>query len=331
MELAPLFEEFSTALLEPFSRLAEPADRFHWPYILSSVLLAVVVYAVARRRQFSWRGLGRFLLSPKFWLHPSSRFDAKVVFINAVIRAFLITPWMFSAFALAVSVVGALDGAFGPPVVIPLPRWGIAVLYTVVLFILWDGSRYLLHRLCHEIPALWEFHKVHHSAEVLTPMTLYRVHPVESTLFAVRGVLVTGFTAGLFFYLFRSQAVQLEMLGANAAAFAFNLLGANLRHSQVWLTFGRFERWFLSPAQHQIHHSAEPTDFNKNYGTWLALWDRLGGTFVASGSRRKLQFGLHADDARFNTRSVRESYLQPFSLAAKRIFRRRHVTSPAEV
>ena len=31
----------------------------------------------------------------------------------------------------------------------------------------------------HKIPALWEFHKVHHSAEVMTPLTELRQHPVE--------------------------------------------------------------------------------------------------------------------------------------------------------
>src|ERR1039458_8498353 len=37
--------------------------------------------------------------------------------------------------------------------------------------------------LFHAIPALWEFHKVHHSAEVLTPLTEMRTHPVEIIAF----------------------------------------------------------------------------------------------------------------------------------------------------
>ena len=37
----------------------------------------------------------------------------------------------------------------------------------------------------HRVPALWEFHKVHHSAEVLTPLTEWRQHPVELMLFPV--------------------------------------------------------------------------------------------------------------------------------------------------
>jgi len=34
------------------------------------------------------------------------------------------------------------------------------------------------------VPFLWEFHKVHHSANVLTPITAFRVHPVDTWLFA---------------------------------------------------------------------------------------------------------------------------------------------------
>ena len=37
----------------------------------------------------------------------------------------------------------------------------------------------------HRVPALWEFHKVHHSAEVLTPLTEWRQHPLELMLFPV--------------------------------------------------------------------------------------------------------------------------------------------------
>nr|WP_216092588.1 sterol desaturase family protein [Candidatus Marithrix sp. Canyon 246] len=48
------------------------------------------------------------------------------------------------------------------------------VLFTLSLFIFSDLTRYLLHRLLHSIPILWEFHKVHHSAKVLNPFTFYR-------------------------------------------------------------------------------------------------------------------------------------------------------------
>ena len=66
------------------------------------------------------------------------------------------------------------------------------MLYTLVLFVAWDLSRFALHWALHRFETLWQFHQVHHSAEVLTPFTLYRSHPVESLLYGLRGVVVTG-------------------------------------------------------------------------------------------------------------------------------------------
>ena len=47
--------------------------------------------------------------------------------------------------------------------------WVIVVIAQAVLFIASDASRYALHRAMHTLPALWRFHQVHHSAEVMTP------------------------------------------------------------------------------------------------------------------------------------------------------------------
>ena len=44
---------------------------------------------------------------------------------------------------------------------------------------------YWAHVLFHKVPALWAFHRVHHSVEVLTPAAAYRIHPVEIIGFAM--------------------------------------------------------------------------------------------------------------------------------------------------
>ena len=97
---------------------------------------------------------------------------------------------------------------FGVPEV---PAWSagvVTVLYSVSLFVCWDFSRYLLHRLLHRVPALWELHLVHHCAVVLTPLTYYRTHPLEGALYQLRGVLATGLVTGLFFWGFRGTAAR---------------------------------------------------------------------------------------------------------------------------
>src|SRR5690606_29459430 len=108
----------------------------------------------------------------------------------------------------------------------------------------------------------------------------------------VRGLLTTSLVTGLFLYLFLGTAQELQILGINALAFTFNLVGGNLRHSHVWLRFGWFERLFLSPAQHQLHHGRDVACQRSNYGTWLAVWDRWFGTWRPSPEEPMVDVGL---------------------------------------
>ena len=86
-----------------------------------------------------------------------------------------------------------------------------------------------------------------------------------------------------FLFFFGAKAELVTVLGANAILFVFNTLGSNLRHSHVWITYGPvFERFLISPAQHQIHHSQHARDHGRNFGAVLALWDWVGGSLSLS-------------------------------------------------
>ena len=171
----------------------------------------------------------------------------------------------------------------------------VSLLYSITLFVAWDASRYIVHRAFHGIPLLWQFHQVHHSAEVLTPLTFHRTHPIETVIFQLRGILVSGFVTGLFFWLFRTGATDIKLLEVHAIGFLFNLATGNLRHSHIALGFGKLESLLLSPAQHQLHHSIDTKHHHTNFGTWIALWDRMGGTFRHSNPSETLQFGIPAE------------------------------------
>ncbi len=79
----------------------------------------------------------------------------------------------------------------------------------------------------------------HHSAEVLTPLSLYRTHPVEALLNGARSALSVGLVTGLFAWSFGPALRAWEILGVDAIGFVWTLFGANLRHSHVWLSYGR--------------------------------------------------------------------------------------------
>jgi sterol desaturase/sphingolipid hydroxylase (fatty acid hydroxylase superfamily) len=51
-------------------------------------------------------------------------------------------------------------------------------------------------------------------------------------------------------------------------------------------------RWFISPAQHQVHHSIDKKHFHRNMGWALAVWDRLSGTLYIPETEEKIVYGL---------------------------------------
>ena len=54
---------------------------------------------------------------------------------------------------------------------------------TIVVFLAFELGYWFHHYLSHRIPFMWEFHKVHHTAEVLTPVTIFRVHPLDTVVY----------------------------------------------------------------------------------------------------------------------------------------------------
>jgi Fe(3+) dicitrate transport protein len=220
-----------------------------------------------------WKRLGKMLR------HPSSILDVQLLLGRQLLRFLFIAPTMATAWWVATHLVRRADGAWGVPDAPGLSQIEILTLYSLCLFVLGDLSRFVLHWIVHRVPVLWRFHQVHHSAEVLTPLTFHRIHPLESLLYDLRGALVTGTVAGLFYWFFRDRAEVWAYLGVPVIGFGLNLVTGNLRHSPLWLRYPSWlEYWLISPAQHQLHHSADPTQHHANYGTWLAIWDRMMGS-----------------------------------------------------
>jgi sterol desaturase/sphingolipid hydroxylase (fatty acid hydroxylase superfamily) len=271
-------------LLAPFF---SASSRTYWFYLLTAALVAIGVTAWQLRKTPAEIGLTlRRGVSPKIWLSGSSLLDIKLLALRVLSAMLGLLPEVAGAWVLATGLVKNLDRVVGMPTP---PDWStatVSAVYTLVLFIAWDLSRYLVHRLMHAVPLLWRFHQVHHSATVLTPLTFFRVHPVESLVMHMRGIVTTGLVAGLAYWVFRQQATMMTFMGVHVLLLGLNALFGNLRHSHVWLSFGpTIERWLISPAQHQLHHGTTAALQNCNYGTWLGVWDRLGGSLLVATER----------------------------------------------
>lgn len=276
-------------------------QRVFWLYLLASLIIAMGYIAYRREAITPF-------LSRDIWWHRSARIDYGYFIVVSIIKALLIMPLIISAKEIALSTAVGLQTLFG--YLSPL-QWDyniIMLAFSLSLFVVSDFTRYWLHRLMHTVPLLWRFHRVHHSAEVLNPLTFYRVHPVENILFGVRYALSAGVVSGLFIYCFGARIGLLEIIGVNIFVFVFALMGSNLRHSHIPLRYGAvLERWIISPYMHQTHHTKEGA--MHNYGGALAIWDRLFGSLHVSNIK-PLNFGLKTGDTHH---SVWQLLIEPFT------------------
>jgi sterol desaturase/sphingolipid hydroxylase (fatty acid hydroxylase superfamily) len=261
---------------------AGPSSRL-WPlYLLVTLAICVVVH----RRQAERKPFMKWLLPKSVYLHPSHIVDLKIFVLNRSLVAFGIFNLVFFSPVVALSVVQLTgSGGTSPPL--------HPVVIALLLLVVSDFSTYWVHRIHHESRIIWPFHALHHSAEVMTPITVYRKHPVYDLISStVRGVLI-GALQGIMLSAFGQAPSAATIAGVNAFYVLFNIAGANLRHSHVWLSFGPVvEHIFISPAQHQIHHSLDPRHHNKNYGEVLAIWDWMFGTLYVPRARENVAFGL---------------------------------------
>jgi len=311
-----VFVDYLKQLTDPF---LNPQKRVFIGYLVAAVVAAIglsyVLSGVGFRKTLST------LFARRVWWSKSARADYWIVAVNQAVMMGVM-PRLVSKLAVATLLFETMHIWFdGRPNLWPeAPGWVVAAVFTTTLFVFDDAAKYIVHRALHRIPLLWCFHRVHHTAETLTPFTVYRTHPVEGVIFALRAIFVQAVAIAVFFFFFGDRAELLTLLGANAFLFFFNLTGANLRHSHVWISYGRIlERILISPAQHQLHHSIEPRDGNANYGAVLAIWDWIGGSLRLAEEGPPKAFGVR--DNLPVTHNLHSIYLLPVVEAFRCLYR----------
>ena len=309
--LQPLFEEF-----------ANPQKRIFVGYLASAVLLALIWLCIAERA--SAKTAIKKIFDKNVWLSTSSLADFKIILVNRVVMSGTAAA-LISQITISTFLYKLLHGqTLIEPLALHFTSAGtVAALFTVFFFVIDDFSRFYVHRLMHRIPVLWAFHQVHHSAETMTPFTIFRTHPIEGLIFALRTSIVQGIVISIFLFLFGSKVDLITVFGASAGVVIFHSLGSNLRHSHIKIRYPRaIELFFISPGQHQIHHSTEKRHFDKNFGVALAVWDFIFGSLLHSESQIH-KFGLAT---RFGEKhNLLHLYVEPFK-AAIRIIKRIKVT-----
>lgn len=272
--------------------LAPGSTLAAWGLLLSLLLAALLAVPRGRTRAVRLRVLIRALLPRRLHASASGRADLAYFVFSLFFAGLVFGSALLSSDAIGRAVSAALTDAFGPTRPM-LSGWLATATVTAALFVAYEFAYWLDHFLSHRIPLLWQFHRVHHAAESLSLLTNFRVHPLDTLVFANIVALVTGLVSGMLRHGFGDAPVW-GIGGTNALVMLSAVLLTHLQHSHLWVTFGPFwGRWLLSPAHHQIHHSADPAHFDRNFGSSLALFDRLFGTLhMPAPTRERLRFGL---------------------------------------
>ncbi|GMU78178.1 MAG: hypothetical protein AMXMBFR46_09730 [Acidimicrobiia bacterium] len=135
-------------------------------------------------------------------------------------------------------------------------------------------GQYWGHRLAHEVPFLWRFHRVHHSIEQMDWVASARLHPLDQVFtqtIAVVPLVLLGYSA-------------VSLVAVNVGL----VLLALFQHANVRVRFPGL-RWVINtPEWHHWHHAVDVR--NKNFG--LPLVDLCFGTAYLPHDRRAARFGL---------------------------------------
>ncbi|MEG4501133.1 sterol desaturase family protein [Microcoleus sp. F10-C6] len=297
------------------------SSQIYWLYVLSTVLLATILYIFGSANRDKGENLLEYLLPKEVYLHPSSITQYKYFFFISLFQIFFVVPTTLFVANVADITCQILIQITGitTPFVVTSPQLWQHIIFSIFVALLGDFANFLYHSLAHKIPILWEFHKVHHSAEAITPLTVYRIHPFELFLGTITIVTITNLGAGIWTYLFGNGMKELLVYGVSFEIFIFYLAGYNLRHSHIWLAYPQWlSHIFISPAQHQIHHSVDPKHYDKNFGYIFAFWDWMFCCLYVPSNYEKLSFGLPNEESNlFN--SVTNIFLQPLKAIGKRI------------
>jgi len=246
-------------------------------FLLFPALAYAYAAVKARRLLWRWRDLREALAPAHIYQTPSVRFDILMFWV----QIFLILPPLVYIGALytAHQFAGFLHASFGaPPIALgaghPIAATTVQVLTSEVLG---TFGAYIFHYAGHKVPLFWTLHQVHHSTDALSPFTAVRGHPVDTVLGLIVGEAWRAVIVGLALYLtggaFTTTAISLFGILVLAG-----LVQGALNHSHVPLCYGWFNRFWVGPTFHQIHHSAEPRHRDKNLGAAIPVWDWVFGT-----------------------------------------------------
>lgn len=208
-----------------------------------------------------------------FWL------DAFYMFFNF----FLFSLIIFNAMSnVVVEAFTGLLADFGITnlVAIEIGSWSV-IAQLLALFVIRDFIQWWTHRLLHAVPALWKYHKVHHSVEQMGFAAHLRYHWMETLVYRT------------------IEYIPLAMIGFGIDDFffvhMFTLAVGHWNHANIKVNLGPLKYIFNNPNMHMWHHAHDLPEGRKmgvNFGLTLSIWDYLFGTAYIPSSGKSIKLGF---------------------------------------
>jgi sterol desaturase/sphingolipid hydroxylase (fatty acid hydroxylase superfamily) len=280
-------------------------------------LISIVLSAAGCVIAFYQRGGGsiynffKYIIPRDLYSRRSCYQDVGFVLLKQVFRPLTAAPMLLlTSASCAVATYGVLVLAFGPRPQGEMPMVLFAALLIPAVLVQ-DYLRFETHHLLHRFGVLWDIHKVHHSADFLTPVTNHRVHLIEEIIQQAATGLSVGPILAAAAFLTATPISTSTLLGFDAYGLIDTLSFGLLRHSHIGLSYGWFERYLMSPKQHHLHHSSDRRHWDKNFGFLFACWDRMAGTICYSNPKQNVIFGILAEEA-VDYNSILKLHFMPY-------------------
>mgnify|MGYP003683024023 CR=1 FL=1 len=275
-----------------------PRD-LQWDALALTLVMAVIIWVKRRGHgakgadgKVRKTGLLQFLVPKDIYTHESAKVDVLLWITTRLSHPI----WAIALLAVVgpateSGIIASLQWIFGstPALQSNLP-W--MLLYSLVTLLCYDFSFFITHYAFHKIPALWVLHKVHHSAEVLTPLTRYREHFLAGPIWAFNTAVGYGVASGIFAYLFKGDITEATLLNIGFFSLLFGFTGS-LRHYHVQMHYPVWlSKWLHSPVMHHVHHSYLEKHWDKNFSVITSLWDRLFDTLYIPEKDEHTPWGI---------------------------------------
>jgi sterol desaturase/sphingolipid hydroxylase (fatty acid hydroxylase superfamily) len=237
---------------------------------LSLMLVGVgVVFVLAERK---------YPLRPQKALRKNWLMDVGYFYLGAIVPVFVLF--------LLVHLVDAVLRPLGPmPWHSMVSDLSAPVAFTASLLVS-EVAYYWAHRLAHQVPLLWRFHAIHHSAPQVDWLVNTRAHPLDLSF-------IRGFIFVCLYVMGFAQRAPGSTEAAQNVYVLWMTLWAYLVHANIRLQLGWLEYVVSSPRFHHWHHvKGDPALVDKNYAATMPCMDMLFGSFYLPKNEWPKQYGI---------------------------------------